>query len=67
MGNFLIFILRIIKPNLYLRNECYCSNKYGMDGKGSDDQCNCVCSGRDDDYCGCQFFYKVFKLESIDF
>ncbi|RNA17175.1 transmembrane receptor [Brachionus plicatilis] len=44
--------------------ECYCSNKYGMDGISNEFECNCVCQGTTEDYCGCLNNYKVFGLEN---
>ncbi|RNA20853.1 WSC domain-containing 1 [Brachionus plicatilis] len=43
--------------------ECYCSNKYGMNGVRNDYDCNCICLGKIEEFCGCQNSYIVFSLK----
>lgn len=40
---------------------------YEMDGKTDKKDCNCVCNGTSENYCGCEKNYQVFGLKSISF
>ncbi|RNA15067.1 transmembrane receptor, partial [Brachionus plicatilis] len=45
--------------------KCYCTSRYGLNGKSDHKNCECVCLGSYDFFCGCEIFYLAYKIKDI--